>query len=115
MKTKEAIRLIRTLVEVLYEAYSIGKTYVGGTEDFEKNINDIVELLQQGEKYQGMYLYSANLYEELKGDLKKYKQMWEELEDRCGGCETINYMGKSKPLRDYMADYKQKYFPKEGD
>ena len=55
METKEAIKLIKILKDALYEAYLIGKTYVGGTEGFQKNIDDIISLLEQGENYKEHY------------------------------------------------------------
>ena len=84
METKEAIELIRLLRDVLYDAYSIGKTYIGGTEGFEKNINDICALLKQGEKY---------------------RQMWEEL-------RTDNYY-HYREMQYFLDEIEQKYFPKE--
>ena len=35
---------------------------------------EIIELLQQGEKYKQMYLWSGNLCEELKKELKEIKR-----------------------------------------
>ena len=96
MKTKEAIELIRLLRDVLYDAYSIGKIYVGGTEGFERNINDIIELLQQGEKY---------------------KEMWEEFKRKDGhyliGIKEDNRLRVGYTIGDFMAILKDKYFPKE--
>ena len=84
MKTKEAIGLIRLLRDVLYDAYSIGKTYIGGTEGFERNINDIIELLQQGEKFE---------------------KMW-------GKLRTDNYY-HYREMQYFLDELEQKYFPKE--
>ena len=91
MKTKEAIGLIRLLRDVLYDAYSIGKTYVGGTEGFEKNIDDIISLLQQGEKYKQM---CSDIYSTVK-DNKCFKNI------------------VTKEFQKYLDTLKEVHFPKE--
>ena len=96
MKTKEAIGLIRLLRDVLYDAYSIGKTYIGGTEGFERNINDIIALLQQGEKY---------------------RLILKDLDRQYGhyliGVKGNGEIGIGYTIRDFIEKVEQKYFPKE--
>ena len=95
MDVNEAIKLIKSLKDALYEAYLIGKTYVGGTEGFQKNIDDIIALLEQGEKY---------------------KQMWELLEASMEGQYCITPMEvyfKKDTINQQMENIKQKYFLKE--
>lgn len=87
MKIQEAIKLVKILKETLFEAYLIGKTYVGGTEGFEKNIDEIISLLQQGEKYKQMwgeikdkikilasYNSKPNIYSDILGLFKMYER-----------------------------------------
>ena len=96
MEVKEAIKLIKTLKEVLYEAYLIGKVYVGGTEGFERNINDIIALLQQGEKY---------------------RLILKDLDRQYGhyliGVKGNGEIGIGYTIRDFIEKVEQKYFPKE--
>ena len=80
----------------------------------------IISLLQQGEKYRQMYLWSGNLCEELKEELKKYKEMWDGFHY---GLAHINIGSYQNPLDKKMTDLecvnkivknlKQKYFLKE--
>ena len=96
MKVKEAIGLVQTLKEVLYDAYSIGKTYIGGTEGFEKNINDICALLQQGEKY---------------------RLILKALDKNCGhyliGIKDNGEVGAGYTIRDLIDRLEQEYSSKE--
>ena len=75
MEVKEAIEFLRlTRLE-------------SGCISERKDYDDIVELLQEGEKY---------------------RQMWEGLKKSYGGLNVMNY-----PIWDEMEILEQKYFPKE--
>ena len=92
METKEAIKLIKILKDALYEAYLIGKTYVGGTEGFQKNIDDIISLLEQGEAYRGI--------------VKELKEFY-------GNGIVENECGFGVQLFNLIEILEGKYFPKE--
>ena len=62
---------------------------------------------------EGLLIYGTTWLENFKRlqELKKYKEMWREFKDRCGGCEMMNYVGKVRTMREVLEEYEQKYFP----
>ena len=93
MEVKKAIEFMNNEIkrEIIYSKGIL----VGAKESpRDKKIDEIISLLQQGEKYRQMW-----------EELEKYRQMWEELD------EFIGY--SDYDILQVMERLKQKYFPKE--
>ncbi len=106
MSMKEAIEFVEYIITIAGERYN---------ENSIKKKDEVIELLKRGEKCKSDFNILVKrwdkLYEENKIN-KRYRQMWEELEEVAKGYGSAN-----QAL--IMKNIKQKYFPKpdikEGD
>ena len=85
MDTKKAIELVKDAFEIVEEEY-------GALSIDQDEVNEIVTLLKQGEKY---------------------KEMWEELEKEIQICALRKLFTKNVAFGYLLDVLKQKYFPKE--
>ena len=105
METKEAIELCDEIKGMLSAVVMTEQSY----NETLNGVDDVIELLQRGEKFEKKFL-------EIFNENKKVWQMWDEFKENFGNGTMENDVGgRLGPINNIMDNYEQKYFPKEAD